>query len=531
MNHIYLIGFMGSGKSTVGAALAERLGMPFVDLDRAIEERVGTPVRAIFAEHGEEEFRRLEQLALRALAATPPSVVACGGGIVLSDDNRRMLKESGTVIYLVVTPAEALARIGDTSDRPLLAGDAAAILPRILEARLSLYRAAADLMVDTTGRSVAEIVDEVAELLDDPLEMRIPVVAAHGYDVLIGHDVLDDLGRLVVEATGAVQVVVVTDENVASMYLDGALASLEGAGMQALSVVVPPGEGSKDWRTAGELLERFAELRLGRDGCVVALGGGVVGDLAGFASATYMRGVRFVQVPTTLLGQVDSSIGGKTGVDLIAGKNLAGAFWQPRIVVSDIAALATLPESEWTNGLVEVAKTALLAGEAETADLESAASRLLARDEIATRDAVIMSVGFKARVVSTDERESGLRECLNLGHTLGHALETVVGYGRISHGVAVAEGMRFAATLATEVLGASTEIAGRTAALLDSLNVPRFGDRPGTAADLLGVILSDKKTREGMARFVLLRSPGVWEVVPIDSGVLEPALRRWMVES
>lgn len=531
MSHIYLIGFMGSGKSTVGAALAERLGMPFVDLDRAIEERVGTPVRAIFAEHGEEEFRRLEQLTLRALAATPPSVVACGGGIVLADDNRRMLKDSGTVVYLVVTPAEALARIGDTSDRPLLAGDAPAMLPRILDARLSLYHAAADLIVDTTGRSVAEIVDEVSELLTDPLEMRVPVVAAHGYDVLIGHGVLHDLGTYVAEAASSKQAIVVTDENVASIYLDRVLASLEDSGMQALSVVVPPGEGSKDWRTAGELLERFAELRLGRDGCVVALGGGVIGDLAGFAAATYMRGVRFVQVPTTLLGQVDSSIGGKTGVDLMAGKNLAGAFWQPRIVVSDVAALATLPEAEWTNGLVEVAKTALLAGEAETAHLEAAAQRLLAKDDVAIRDAVIMSVGFKAKVVSADERESGLRECLNLGHTLGHALETVVGYGRISHGVAVAEGMRFAAELATEVLGASPEVAARTGALLDALHVPRYSDRPGTAADLLGVILSDKKTRDGTARFVLLRSSGIWEVVPVDTGVLEPALRRWTVES
>ncbi|MHB8966440.1 MAG: 3-dehydroquinate synthase [Coriobacteriia bacterium] len=531
MKHVFLIGFMGSGKSTVGAALATQLGRPFVDLDRLIETRVGAPVGAIFAERGEEGFRRIEQQTLRDLEATEPSVVACGGGIVLRDENRCVLKENGTVVYLVVSPEEALARIGDAGDRPLLAGDSARIAPRILEARLSLYRAAADVIVDTSGRSVTDIVAEVATLLADPTEVCGAVAAAHGYDVVIGHGILDTLGEHVLRTAAPSACVVVTDTNVAPLYLDAALTSLEAAGIETHSEVVAAGESSKDWRTAGALLDRFAALRLDRSGCIVALGGGVVGDLAGFAAATYMRGVRFVQVPTTLLGQVDSSIGGKTGVDLTAGKNLAGAFWQPRVVVSDTATLATLPDAEWTNGLVEVAKTALLAGVAETSALEESAPRLLARDDAVTLEAVHASVRFKAAVVSSDERESDLRECLNLGHTLGHALEMVAGYGRISHGVAVAEGMRFAGPLAVELLGASESVAARTASMLDALGVPRLGARPSSATDLLGAILSDKKTRGGTARFVLLRAPGDWEVVAVEADVLESHLRRWIVES
>ncbi|PKQ19957.1 MAG: 3-dehydroquinate synthase [Actinobacteria bacterium HGW-Actinobacteria-6] len=526
MSHVLLIGFMGAGKSRVGAALAARLDQKFVDLDTLIETREGMSIPELFTS-GEDVFRDAEHEALQSLIDVPDSVIACGGGIVVRGENRALLGQLGRVVYLSVSAAEALARIGDTSGRPLLAGDGARLAPQILNARLSLYRAAADFIVDTSGRDVSEVLKEVVSVLDAATVGRVlHVDAAAGYDVRIGPGALGGLAETVKSATGAGKVVVVSDTNVAPLYGTRVVESLSAASIEADLIVIEAGEPSKDWETAGRLVCELADRRLGRDGAVVALGGGVVGDIAGFAAAVYVRGIPVVQVPTTLLAQVDSSLGGKTGVDLPAGKNLAGAFWQPSAVVSDTTVLATLPDAEWTSGLVEVAKSALLAGEAETAQLESAARHLLMRDHVAVQDAVLMAAGFKASVVGGDERESGDRECLNLGHTLGHAIERVLGYGVVSHGIAVAAGMRFAARLAEDVFGAAPELTSRTEALLDALGATYTVPADVAAETLFDAMLSDKKTRGGVIRFVLLRAPGDWAVVPVEAAVVMRHLER-----
>jgi len=519
---------MGAGKSRVGSALARRLGVGFIDLDVAVERLAGMRVSEIFAHDGEEGFRTLEHTALESLARERDSVVACGGGIVLSDENRSLLSRLGRVVYLAVSAEEALARIGDTTGRPLLAGDAARMAPKILDARLGLYRSVAEITVDTSGLSVDEVLAEVVEVLSADGVTRISVRTSPSYDILVGRGLLADLGRLLCDGVGSKRYVVVTDENVAPRYLDGVLESLRDSGESAQSIVIEAGELSKSWESAGEVVERLAGARLGRDGAVVALGGGVVGDLAGFAAAVYARGVPVVQVPTTLLAQVDSSIGGKTGVDLASGKNLAGAFWQPALVVSDTGVLHSLPEAEWVNGLVEVAKTALLAGESETATLEADAHRLVARDDRAVLATVKACARFKASVVGDDERESDRRECLNLGHTLGHALENVLGYSILPHGAAVAVGMRFAARLGVKALGASSQLSERIDALLSSL-----GALPQEIADvdvdaLIDAMLSDKKTRGETLRFVLLRAPGDWDVVALETGIVRLELERWL---
>ena len=251
-----------------------------------------------------------------------------------------------------------------------------------------------------------------------------------------------------------------------------------------------------------------------------------MGDLAGFSAATYLRGVRFVQIPTTLLAQVDSSVGGKTGVDLRAGKNLAGAFKQPLLVVADTDALTSLPESEWRSGLAEVAKSAVIDGEEFTAWLEEHAAELLARDPDVVREAVVRSVAFKSRVVSTDEKEEGVRECLNYGHTLGHAVENVAGYGAIPHGLAVVEGMRFAVRLAVEVLGAPREFVRRQDALLDTLGLPALSSA-WPVGELLSAMRSDKKARSGSVRFVLADAPGSWTCSAVEDRVILEHLGAW----
>lgn len=356
------------------------------------------------------------------------------------------------------------------------------------------------------------------------------VTAASGsYPVLVGDGMLDRVGSVVAGAVGQVRVVLLTDENVSRLFGERVLGSLEAAAVDATLIAIPPGETSKSWAMAGALLKAFAERGLERGDAVVALGGGVVGDIAGFCAATYMRGVTAIQVPTTLLAQVDSAIGGKTAVDLPQGKNLAGAFWSPRAVVADTACLATLPDTEWRSGMAEVVKAAVLDGAEAVAQIERDAQDLRDRTPDAVLRAVRMAASLKVGVVSQDERETGARESLNLGHTLGHAIEAVAGYGVVPHGVAVAEGIRFAAMLAERVVGADPAWGERQDGLLTASGLPRSGC-PFDPSGLLRAMRSDKKARGGRVRMVLSLGPGRWEVRPIEDGVLEDAVRSWCSE-
>ena len=537
MKHLFVTGFMGAGKSTVGRLVAERLDRPFADTDAVIEAREGLSVSELFEARGEEGFRLAEHAALEWLASQAPHVIATGGGVVLRPDNQALLKRAGTVVYLSVTPEEALARLGDAGDRPLLAGGGLGAARGILEARLSLYRATADHVVETTGRTPAEVADAVVATLGDPPERVITVNTADAeYEIVLGCGILAQAGARIRAVSAASSAALVSDATVAALYGDRVAAAMLAHGFTVSRHVVLPGEVSKSWSQAGRLLEEFAAAGLDRGSVVVALGGGVIGDLAGFCAASYMRGIALVHLPTTLLAQVDSAIGGKTGVDLEAGKNLAGAFWPPRLVLADTAVLATLPPAEWTNGLVEAAKAALLAGGAPLERLESDLTPLLWREPGAVTNAVHDSAAFKADVVSEDLRESGRRECLNLGHTLGHALELVVGYGVLPHGLAVAEGMRFAAGLAERLSVGSAATTARIDALLDAIGAgddacsSALASSAGalTADGLLAAMKGDKKSRDGSVRFVLLARPGQWVVRPIDDATLLQELGEWV---
>ncbi len=361
--------------------------------------------------------------------------------------------------------------------------------------------------------------------MTSPVAVPVPV-EGHPYEVLVGEGLLVESGERIRVLTQARRAAIITDANVAALYLQTVRESLARAGLETEDVVVPAGEGSKSWEMAGRVLEALARAGLDRTDAVVALGGGVVGDLAGFAAATYLRGVAFAQLPTTLLAQVDSSVGGKTGVDLIAGKNLAGAFKQPFVVLADTDTLATLPVSEWQSGLAEVAKVAVLDGDEMLDWLERSAAGLAARGSALAGEAVRRCVAFKARIVGEDECESGLRECLNYGHTLGHALEKVAGYGEIPHGVAVAEGIRFVSRLAVDAVGASPVFADRQGRLLDALGIPRVS---GTfdADELRAAISSDKKARAGTPRFVLANAPGSWQVLAVAEDLLAKHLTEF----
>jgi len=351
-------------------------------------------------------------------------------------------------------------------------------------------------------------------------------LANAAYEVVIGPGCLGEVGERLAEVLPVGRAALVTDEVVAKLHALTVGASLIEAGFDAVDLQVPAGEASKSWARAGELLETLARLRLERTDPLIAVGGGVIGDLVGFAAAVYLRGVPFVQVPTTLLAMVDSSVGGKTGLDLAAGKNLAGAFKQPALVIADVDVLATLPITEWRSGLAEVAKTAVLDGEELLAWLEARASSLAQGPTADVEELVARCVAFKAGVVSRDERESEERECLNYGHTLGHAIEKVAGYGTIAHGLAVAEGMRFAARIAVDVAGADVAFVRRQDRLLDGLGLGVLEVDLAPEA-LLEAMHSDKKARSGVVRMVLADAPGSWRCVPVDDGVMRAHLQQW----
>ncbi|MDR1082473.1 MAG: 3-dehydroquinate synthase [Coriobacteriales bacterium] len=345
------------------------------------------------------------------------------------------------------------------------------------------------------------------------------------YDIRVGNRLLTNLGVHLREATDATKAVLITDSNVGPLYLEKARAGLSKAGFEVFDLVVSAGEESKDIAVAAELWDALAMLGIGRDGMIVGLGGGVVGDLAGFVASTYMRGIECALVPTSLLAMVDASIGGKTAVNLSSGKNLVGTFKQPIYVAADLETLRTLPAAEWENGFAEVAKSALLDGTDFYQWLIDNTGALLAHDEAAAQQAIVQSLTFKARVVAHDVKEKGERECLNYGHTFAHALEAASKY-RIPHGRAVAEGMRFAARLATEAADSPETFGEAQDVLIDALGLKPVAET-FSADELYEWMFADKKVRNSELRFVFVSAPGKWETVAVDPDLVKIYLILW----
>lgn len=334
-------------------------------------------------------------------------------------------------------------------------------------------------------------------------------LGARSYEVLIGKDLLSALGGHCRRLGLADRCVVVTDKIVGGKYGAAAMESLAGAGFEASLYSVPAGESSKslEWVRAG--CDCFAGLRLDRGAFVVALGGGVVGDLAGFLAAVYLRGIDFVQVPTTLLAQVDSSVGGKVGVNLEAGKNLVGAFHQPRLVLCDLGVLESLPDREFRAGMAEVVKYGVIWDEELFSLIEAEYGKVLAREDGLLESIIARSCEIKAGVVAQDERDEGVRAVLNFGHTVGHALEAITGYGEYLHGEAISVGQVAAAMLSARELGLDAGSVERIRNLLSSLGLPISVALSGEQRKkLLEAIRLDKKVSEGAVRFVLAERIG-----------------------
>ena len=346
-----------------------------------------------------------------------------------------------------------------------------------------------------------------------------------GYPIHVGAGVLSEVGPLLAPLLPRPRVLVVSNPVIAAHWLDPVRRSLEASGIDAQPLLIPDGEANKTLATLSDLLTRFLEHGADRTTSVVALGGGVVGDVAGFAAAIYQRGVPLVQIPTTLLAQVDSSVGGKTGVNHALGKNMIGAFYQPRAVLIDPDCLRTLPAREFASGLAEVVKYGAIRDFAFFGWLESEMPRLIARDPDALTHAITQSCRVKAQIVAADERESGERALLNFGHTFGHAIETGIGYGEWLHGEAVAAGMVVAAKLSARLGWIDTDDVARLAALLESAGLP-IATPPMDVAQWLTLLGRDKKVQRGQLRLVLLRALGRAVITAdFDHDALEAVLR------
>ncbi len=506
---LVLIGFMGAGKTTAARRLAERVGAEAVDTDALIEARLGEPIASFFDREGESAFREHERaLVLELLERPGPAVLALGGGAVESEAVREGL--AGEVcVFLDVDPEQAWRRSRD-SGRPL-ARDRGAFT-RLHAGRLSIYEALARAVLPASTGPPDSALDATARLaapgVPDTVQMVWAPTQEGGYPVYVGEGALDSAGAL--WPLGG-RVFAVADEGVQLLHgerLSGALAA--GPGVGAV-ITVPAGEEHKTMAEAERVLRALAGAGMERSDAIVAFGGGVTGDLAGFCAAIYQRGVGIVHVPTTLVAQVDSAYGGKTGVDLPEAKNYAGAFHQPAAVFTDPAVLSTLPPAELRAGFAEVVKTALIAGGPLWDQVRALPPIARALDEHgAGADLAAVTVGClraKLAVVAKDERDTGARAALNLGHTFAHALEAATGYSGYRHGEAVAVGLLVALRLSERELELAPAVREEVVALLERHGLPRSFGGP-SSDELLRHAALDKKRRGGRANLVLLRAPG-----------------------
>jgi shikimate kinase/3-dehydroquinate synthase len=517
---VVLVGMMGSGKTSVGRRLAARLDLPFVDADAEIEAAAGMSIPDIFATRGEDEFRAGEVRVVARLLDGGPRVVATGGGAFMNPVTRANVAAKGVSVWLRAEFDVLMRRVRKRSNRPLLqTADPEATLRRLIDERYPTY-ALADVTVDTGDAPHESVVDHIlAALARGPADrpaatvetIRVDV-ADRPYDILIGPGLIDEAGDRIEALRPGAAVAVVTDENVARAHGARLAASLDRAGLRHVSVVAPPGEASKSWVGLERVVSGLLAARIERRDLVLALGGGVVGDLAGFAAGVLRRGVDFVQLPTSLLAQVDSSVGGKTGISTPEGKNLVGLFHQPALVLADTSALDTLPPREFRAGYAEVAKYGLLGDAAFFATLERDWREVFDGGP-ARAAAIAASCRAKAAIVARDEREAGDRALLNLGHTFGHALEAATGYGqRLLHGEAVAIGMALAFRFSARRGLCDAAAARRVETHLAAVGLPtRLADVAGGVGDLdrlLDAIRQDKKVERGRLAFVLVRGVG-----------------------
>ncbi|TAJ77252.1 MAG: 3-dehydroquinate synthase [Gallionellaceae bacterium] len=507
---------MGAGKTTVGKMLARQLGKTFVDSDEEIQKRTGVKISHIFDVEGEEGFRQRESYVIQDLIKLDNIVLATGGGAVLKADNCEALQKNGVVIYLKSGVHDLWQRTRHDHNRPLLqTANPRATLQELFEQRDPIYTAVADHIVHTGKQSVQTLIARLIKKIDfqdNPIQTQQSMqtlnvgLGERSYSIHIGSDLLGRADLLLSHLPNK-RAAVVTNTTVAPLYLEQLRNTLQSRGVDVIDIILKDGEQYKNAETLGLIYDALLTHRCERNTPLIALGGGVIGDMTGYAAATYLRGVPFIQIPTTLLAQVDSSVGGKTGINHPLGKNMIGAFYQPQVVLADIATLNTLTDEHLRAGIAEIIKYGLIRDVPFFEWLEQNIEKLLQRDVDALQYAIARSCQNKAAVVGADERESGERALLNLGHTFGHAIETGSGYGAWLHGEAVAAGTMMATDLSQRLGWIGAEEVARIRHLFERTGLPVHAPHLG-AETYLRLMGLDKKVLGGKIRFVLLKAIG-----------------------
>ncbi len=498
--HLFLYGPPGTGKSTIGKLLARSLKLPFIDLDRVIEMNAGMSIPQIMEQQGETAFRDMETAALKALATEKESIIALGGGALLREENRVFAEANGMVLLLMAELQTLLERLHhESGKRPLLSGDLKSKLTFLLEKRREHYTSF-PLKVHVDGKTAEQNAHQSQVALG-----RHHLSAMGEYDVIVG-----DVGHAF-SVTNFQNPIIVVDENVAKHHLEKLNI--------AKSVILPAGEEHKNLQTISRLWKAFLENGLDRRSTVIALGGGVVGDMAGFAASTYMRGINWIGIPTTLLSMVDASLGGKTGFDLPEGKNLIGSFHPPKLVIADPSLLLTLPERELRSGMAEVVKHGIISDP----ELFNLCLRGLDWVKNNLEEVVKRAMAVKIKVIEEDPYEKGFRAALNLGHTVGHAVELVSKFN-LRHGEAIAIGMVAEAKYSARVGLAGVGLVEAVTESLKALGLPIQIPEEMPREEIIRAMRVDKKKNAKAIRFALPVEIGKVELVEVTD--LEEVLYR-----
>ncbi|MBL8099758.1 MAG: 3-dehydroquinate synthase [Anaerolineales bacterium] len=478
MKHIFLYGPPGTGKSTIGKIVADNLKLPFIDLDRVIESNAGKAIPEIMEAQGESAFRDLESSALKNLVNEKSSVVALGGGALLREENKHFAQANGKVLLLMAELNTLLERLQNKpNQRPLLAGDLEAKLTSLLEKRKAHYESF-PLSINVDNKTAEK------NALKAQVKLGRHHLSAMGeYDAIVG-----DLSNL----PNLQNAIIVTDENIAKHH-----AKTIGD-LKIKTIVVPAGEEHKNLETVHHLWKSFLENGLDRKSTVIALGGGVIGDVTGFVASTYMRGIDWIAVPTTLLSMVDASLGGKTGFDLPEGKNLIGAFHPPKLVLADVQFLNTLPERELISGMAEVVKHGIISDP----ELFELCNNGLDWVKDNLEEIVKRAMAVKIKVIEDDPFEKNIRAKLNLGHTVGHAVELVSKFN-LRHGESIAIGMVVEAKYSAKVGLASRSVVEAIESTLKKLNLPIQIPDAMPREEIIKAMKVDKKKNAKSIRFAL----------------------------
>jgi shikimate kinase/3-dehydroquinate synthase len=533
ITNLVVTGFSGTGKSLVAKEVARGLNWDFLDTDDEIVKQTGKPIVEIFRQDGEDTFRELERKIIRKACQQRHMVIAIGGGAIVDPQNYELLAKTGVIVCLEARPETIYERLfreaassPETEVRPLLAVDNPLERIKQLKATRQSHYAKADWTIHTDGLSISEVAEEVIKVwrllrryapdndkgkaqsyIDKDIACLVET-ATQSYPVFVGYSLLDKLGEKMRKAALSGAITIISDENVFSLYGSKVEGILKMAGFAVNSFVVPPGEQTKSMDYAIKIYDFLVEHRAERDDIIIALGGGMVGDLAGFVAATFLRGMPWVQVPTSLVAMVDASVGGKVGINHPEGKNLIGAFYQPNLVLADCQTLTTLPQRELTSGWAEVIKHGMILDREFIQFLECNINKLIKLEPERITRAIARSAAIKAQVVSQDEKEKeGKRTILNYGHTIAHGLEAATQYKRFLHGEAVAIGMVGAAKLSQRLGFLPLATVERHQALLQKFSLPTVF----SGLDLTGItraIELDKKVKNKVIRWVLLQDIG-----------------------